>query len=118
MNTLAFAVASAALVFPLERHIDCRGWVGGARTEIAIRITATDGTKIEFDVELLPGSNAESARDLIWIVLKANGCRGHTIGKGVIVLQAVKDSPIRSVEVKSEVWVPAVRAVPAVPKKK
>jgi hypothetical protein len=118
MSTLTFAIATAALLIPAERHIDFSGWPGAATVQFDVRVTAMDGTVYKTSVELFPGSDAEDARGLLWAGLKNAGYRGHTVGKGILVLEASKKSPIRSVEFTSKGWKPDVRAVLKVPEKK
>ena len=116
MNILTFVFV--VLAVSSERHIDCSGWPGTVRVVFDVRISAMDGTVYKTTVELLPGSDAGDARDLIWLGLEENGWRGRTVGKGILVLEGSKTSPVWSVEFTSKGWKPDVRWVPVVPEKK
>lgn len=118
MSTLTFAITSAVLLIPAEQHIDCSGWTGAVQVEFDVRITARDGTVFIATVELLPGSTGTHARDTLWAILEKAGWRGHTVGKGILVLEGSKKSAVRSVEFKSKDWKPDVRWVPLPPEKK
>lgn len=118
MCTLTAAVTAMMLLSPREYHIDCSGWNGAAAVEFEVRLTAVDGTVFKTSIQLFPGSTATNARDLVWVGPKAAGWRGHTVGKGILVLEGAKKSPIRSVEFKSKDWKPDVRIVLIVPPKK
>src|SRR5689334_5022140 len=109
MSLLTFATVSAVLAVPHEHHIDCSGWPGVATTEFEVRITAKDGTVFTGAVKLAPGSTPAQARDLLWTYLSSAGYSGRTVGKGIIVLERYKKSPICSVEFKSKDWKPDVR---------
>ena len=118
MGSLSVAIAAAVLLVPREYHIDCSGWTGDARVEFSVRITAMDGTVYKTAVELFPGSTATTARDLLWTGPEFHGWRGRTVGKGILVLEGSKKSPIRSVEFTSKGWKPDVRLVFTMPPKK
>lgn len=118
MNALAFAFASALLVVPSERHIDCSGWGGNGTIQLDVRVTAMDGTIHKTSIELFPGSDDETARDSIWLGLRNKGWRGREVGKAILVLEGSKTSHIRSVEFTSKGWKPDVRVVFVVPDKK
>jgi hypothetical protein len=118
MGSLLFVMLSSPVMIPCEYHIDCSGWVGVARVEFDVRVTAADGTVFTTGVELLPGSTAVHARDLIWLGLERAGWRGRLVGKGILVLEGSKGSAVRSVEFKGKDWKPDVRWVPLAPDKK
>jgi hypothetical protein len=118
MGVLSLAFATCFLLTPNERHIDFSGWPGAVTVEFDVRITALDGTVFKTTIELAPEATVIQARDILWFPLKRNGWRGHTVGKGILVLEGSKKSPIRSVEFTSKGWKPAVRTVLNVPQKK
>jgi hypothetical protein len=118
MGTLTFAIATAVLLIPAERHIDFSGWPGAALVDFDVRVTAMDGTVYKTTIELAPGATVSQARNLLWGCLERNGWRGRTVGKGIIVLEGSKKSPIRSVEFRSKDWKPDVRVVLTAPHKK
>ena len=118
MFALALAIASAVHAVPAEYHIDFSGWPGVMMVEFDVRVTAMDGTTYTTTIQLAPGATVIQARNILWFALQRDGWRGHTVGKGIIVLEGSKKSPIRSVEFKSKDWKPDVRWVPLVPEKK
>ena len=62
--------------------------------------------------------NQVQVRDLVWSGPRRDGWRGDTVGKSILVFKGTKQSPIRSVEFKSEGWKPDVRVLFVVPDKK
>lgn len=111
MHALPFAFASVLLTAPHEYHIDCNGWQGGATVEFIFRARAVDGNNHDVTITLYPRSDAEVARDQIWVGLERSGWRGREVGKGILVLEGYKKSPVKWVEFTSKGWKPDVRYV-------
>ena len=118
MTSLVLAAVSAVFLLPCEYHIDFSGWHGAAMVEFDVRVTSKEGTIYETTIQLAPGATVIQARDLLWFALKRDGWRGHTVGKGILVLEGSKKSAIRSVEFTSKNWKPDVRWMPLPPEKK
>ena len=115
---LAVTVLTTLSQLPAEYHIDCSSWGGKGRTEVKVRFTGADGTRVAFDMELLPGSTGESAREQIELPFANAGWRTRTIGKTILVVEGPKRGGVRSAEILSDGWKPEVRWVPLPPKKK
>lgn len=112
----AFVLAVGVLnhATPVEYVLDCSSWAGKMRSEVELDLTTADGKTFSFDMELLDGATPESVRDTVAAAL-TDRWHFQTVGKDVLVIHGSKTSPIRSVKVNGQSWVPVVTRRLAIP---
>lgn len=118
MALLILAFFAIVDTLPKEFHIDCSSWSGAVAAEIDFRFVPVSGNRIETGFEIQPKTEPEDVRNVLERNLRDAGWRYRKIGKGIIILEGSKNSPIRSVEFTSKVWKPDVRVVFLPPYKK
>lgn len=115
---LQLVIAGSLALVPCEHHVDFSGWKGGAYAKFGIIVTKCDGTRLQSEVELFDGSNAETADGTTRAVLEAFKVSFRRVGKEGFVIEPAAKSGIRSIQFVPKGWAPVVTVVPVVPKKK
>lgn len=116
---IATLILSAATLVPAPTSytIDSGSWPGAAETIVSGRVVAADGSVHTFFVEIQPNATLEGISESFCTAITGGGWRAKVLNPATVVVEGTATSPVRSVELKSEQWVPTVRPVFAPPPK-
>jgi hypothetical protein len=116
MSLMSLWVTITTGMISVGCEIDCKSWARGARAEVTITLTATDGGKnrgmftLAGDVEPL---------DLQILLVSALEQEGWAVKPGkdhTVIAFAPRGQSVASIKIVSDVWVPKYKPIIGIPR--